>query len=116
MQENTRTRGGRLLGLQRAFANPASIADNAIIATPGAGFVIVVHCMVLVATGGANTAIVKSAAVAIGPTFGFAANGGLVLPQNDDGWFETVANEALNLALSAATAVACHVGYSIQPR
>ncbi len=115
MLEATRSRGGIVLPLLKAFANPAAIADNAIVAAPGAGKKIVVHCMVIVATGGANTATVKSAAAAIGPGWGFAANGGLVLPQNDDGWFECVNNEALNLALTAATAVGVHVGYSVQP-
>lgn len=34
-----------------------------------------------------------------------AANGGLVLPFNEDGWFETVAGSLLNLELSGAISV-----------
>lgn len=34
-----------------------------------------------------------------------AANGGFVLPYNEEGWFETVVGELLNLNLSGAVAV-----------
>jgi hypothetical protein len=114
MLESTRSRGGVVLEVFRAFANPAAIADNAIVAAV-TGKRIVVHSAIIVATGGANVATPKSAAAAIGPNLGFAANGGLVLPQNDEGWFSTVAGEAFNLALTAATAVGVEVGYSLQP-
>lgn len=115
MLEAIRSRGGIVLPVLKAFANPAAITDNAIVAAPGAGQKIVVHFLVLIATSGANTATMKSAGTAIGPAWGFADKGGLVLPQNDDGWFECAANEALNLALTAATAMGVHVGYSVQP-
>lgn len=37
--------------------------------------------------------------------FYLAANGGFVLPLNDEGWFETAAGALLNLNLSGAVAV-----------
>ena len=37
--------------------------------------------------------------------FYLAANGGFVLPYNERGWFATVAGEALDINLSAGTAV-----------
>jgi len=37
--------------------------------------------------------------------FYFAANGGMVLPHNPQGWFETAASALLNLNLSGAVAV-----------
>ena len=43
----------------------------------------------------------QSASTDITGTFPLGANGGLVLPFNEHGWFETTAGEALNVHLSS---------------
>ena len=43
----------------------------------------------------------------------FAANGGYVLPYNPLGWFETVANELLNMELGAAVQVSGSITYGL---
>lgn len=42
----------------------------------------------------------------------FPANGGIVLPHNPAGWFETVSGELLSLELSAAVAIAGGIVYA----
>lgn len=99
--------------LRFAFANPAAIADNAIVAAPGAGYKIVVYGYQIDATGGANTVIFKSAANAKTATKGFVASGGMAIPPGVAPLFECNENEALNAALTAATAVGIDVQYCI---
>lgn len=43
----------------------------------------------------------------------FAANGGLVLPWSDAGWFETVAGQALTIELAGATTVDGGLRYTL---
>lgn len=43
--------------------------------------------------------------------FYLAANGGFILPPSPDGWFVTLAGEALDINLSAAVAVGGVLGY-----
>jgi hypothetical protein len=92
-----------------AFANPSSIGSNAIIAAV-AGARIRVLSVVMVSTL-ANSVKFMSAATDISATFPLAANGGLVLPFNEHGWFETVVGEALNLNMTAATATGTQIHY-----
>lgn len=99
-------------GLVSTFANPTLIADNLVVAAAGAGIRIRV-VSVFVLADLPNTITFKSAAGAITAAFSVAANGGFVLPPNDDGWFTTDANEALNVALTAATAVGVQINYKL---
>jgi len=59
-----------------------------------------------------NTIKFQSASTDITPTFPFVALGGMVLPFNEHGWFETVKNEALNFSQSVATPCAIHIVYA----
>jgi hypothetical protein len=47
--------------------------------------------------------------------FYLAANGGFVLPFNEEGWFQTSSGTLLNLNLSAANAVGGSLVYTIIP-
>jgi hypothetical protein len=68
--------------------------------------------VVLVSTA-ANSVKFLSAATQISATFPLAANGGVVLPFNDHGWFETAVSEALNLNMTAATSTGVQVHYIV---
>jgi len=94
--------------IARGFANPASLGANQIVAAVTGGRIRVLSLAAI--SAGANSVKVQSASNDISATFSLAANGGLVLPFNEHGWFETAEGEALNLNLSAGTAV----GISLQ--
>jgi hypothetical protein len=98
--------------LRSVFADASSIGDNALLAAPGLTWKFVVYGYQLVATGGANVVRFRSATNSLSPAFGFAANGGIAVPPNVTPLFETNENEALNVNLSAATAVGVHVQYA----
>lgn len=87
----------------------SAIADNAVVAAQGAGIKILVHAVFIIANGGANVTTWKSGSTNIGGIVNLTAASGTfpaqVLPFSPVGWFKTNANEALNLALTAATAV-----------
>lgn len=100
--------------IQRAFANPATLGANTLVASPGASARIrVVSASIIV--DGANDVKFQSASTDISGLMAFAANGGIVLPFNEHGWVETAAGEALNLNLSAATAVGITFQYIVLP-
>lgn len=115
MLESTRSRRGQIVKLLHAFVNPSTASDTAVVAAPGANLAIVVTSSVIVTTL-ANSVLFKSATNAITATWPLAANGGLVLAQNDDGWFETNVNEALNFTTNVATACGCLVSYYVEQR
>ena len=104
-----RTRRGTLT----VFANPASSGSNTILAAQGVGAKIRVTSLIILASGGANTISFTSDTTDISADFALPANGGFVLDINPTGWFETAANEALNIDLSAATAVAVQINYKL---
>jgi len=83
--------------------NASSLGSNTCVAARGAGIKIRVIGFVLTSTL-AQTVTFLSNAVAISAAFPVAASGGFVVPQTDCLYFETAANEALNINLSAATA------------
>ncbi len=92
-----------------AFATPSSLGGNAIVAgVAGKKYRVL---SVVVVTTAANSIKFQSASTDISATFPLAANGGLVLPFNEHGWFETAAGEALNINLSAATSTGVQVHY-----
>lgn len=66
---------------------------------------------VAVVTTLANSIKFLSNATQISATFPLGANGGMVLPFNEHGWFETATGEALNINLGAATATGIQVQY-----
>lgn len=100
--------------VQYAVVAAAAGGDNTLVAAV-TGKRIRVHALVLVASGGANSARLESAAggAALTGVMDIADNGQLVLPYNPAGWCQTVAAQLLNLELSAATAVAGMLVYSL---
>jgi hypothetical protein len=89
-----------------AIIDAATLGNNTLISAV-AGNKIRVLSLYVVAGGGANTLRFESGAdgTALSGQMGLAANGGLVLPYNEGGWFETAAGVLLNLELSAGTSV-----------
>ena len=105
--------------MKTAFANPAAIADNQIVAAPGVGFKIVVFgYQVWTNADTAQTGTFKSGAAAIYPNQVFGADTGAKSDYDctpgDIPLFECVENQALNYALTAATAVGVAVQYCIE--
>ena len=94
---------------KNAFLNASSIGSNEVVAAV-AGVRHRVLSVVLITTA-ANSVNFLSAATGISATFPLAANGGVVLPFNEHGWFETAVGEALNLNMTAATATGVQVHY-----
>jgi hypothetical protein len=97
--------------VKRAFVNATSSGDNELVAAPGSGIKIRVLSVAAVAGVSANTVTFRSATTAISAGFPFAANGGMALNENPNGWFQTAAGEALNVNLSGATLVAVSITY-----
>lgn len=95
-----------------AYANPSTATDTAVVAAVP-NHKIVVHAVFTVAAS-ANSVLFKSGPTAITGTSALAANGGLVLPFNENGWFKTGAGEPLNFTTSAAVATGVTVVYSLE--
>lgn len=89
--------------VSRSFANATLIGNNEVVATQGASIRIRVLSVLAVATLGVTVKF-QSATTDITAGFPLGNNGGVVLPYNQHGWFQTAANEALNINLSLATA------------
>lgn len=70
--------------------------------------------LAIVSTG-ANSVKFQSASNDISALFPLGANGGLVLPFNEHGWFETNSNEALNINMSAASSTGVQIQYMKLP-
>lgn len=95
-----------------AYANPSTATDTAVV-TAVANRRIVVHAVFTVAAS-ANSVFFKSGSTALTGISALAANGGLVLPFNENGWFKTVVGEDLNFTTSAAVATGVTVVYSLE--
>jgi hypothetical protein len=63
----------------------------------------------------ANAVKFQSATNDISATFPLGANGGVVLPFNQHGWFETNPGEALNVNMGTATATGIQLQYIAIP-
>lgn len=98
--------------VQFAVVSAAVGGDNTLVAAV-TGKKLRVVALVLVASGGANSARLESGAsgTAITGVMDIIDNGQLVLPFNPAGWCETAASALLNLELSAATAVGGLLAY-----
>lgn len=105
---------------QFSTTNPAASTTNgATIAAPGAGYRIRVYAMFLV---GADTASdvtfnTKPAGsnTAITPLMAFGTNGGIVLPYNPKGWFQTAPGDALTVTTGAGGATGIQLVYDVIP-
>lgn len=102
----------RDFGVVRVHVDPATSGSNQIVAAPGAGIMIRVLSVCALATA-ANTITFMSASTDISCDLPIAANGGFVWPDNEKGWFQTAANEALNVDLSASTHVGIQINYQL---
>jgi hypothetical protein len=102
--------GGATVQVKYKLANPASASDNEIVAAVS-GKKIRVLAAVLGPNAAANGATFKSAATAIDALRTIPIGGTYQLPYAPHGWFETVAGEALNLALTGANACGVLVTY-----
>lgn len=97
--------------IKSAFLNASSLGSTAILAAATGGQIRVLS-LALVASGAVSVKL-QSAANDLSATFALSANGGLVLPFNEHGWFQTNVNEALNLNLSAAVATGVSIQYIV---
>lgn len=95
----------------KAFVNASSLGSNAVVSAVN-GKSIRVTGVALVTTL-ANSVKFLSAATDISATFHLGANGGIVLPFNEHGWFQTNSGEALNLNLSVATSTGLSITYVV---
>lgn len=92
--------------------NISSATTTELVAAAGAGNKIQVVGLSLF-TNAANTITLKSAATPISPDWAFLAAGGIGLSQEDDGWMETAANEALNITTTTTANVAVLLLYRL---
>lgn len=107
--------GGTRLTLKRAIANiTASQTDSSVVAAV-AGKKIRVIFLAIVSGGTATNVTFNSkgsgAGTAVSPLLANAANGGAILPFNDNGWFETNSGEALTVTTGAGATTGILVGY-----
>lgn len=71
-----------------------------------------VHAMYFVVAGATTVKFQSGASTDLCGAMSFAANGGISLPFNPVGWFETAAGEKLNHVLGSAVAIAGGLTYS----
>lgn len=90
-------------------ATPASSGATQLIAA-AAGRKYRVLSVALVTTS-ANSIKFQSDSTDLTGLFPMGANGGLVLPFNEHGWFETAVNQALNINMSAASSTGLLIQY-----
>lgn len=103
------------------MVTPSSIAiqtntlgDTTLIAAQGAGNIICVHAVALMAAGTTTVRFESgTGGAAKTGTFPLIANVGFVLPFNPVGWFKTAADTLLNLELSAAIMVSGVLVYTV---
>lgn len=99
-------------GAVTALLNATTSGNTSLVAAAGTGLMIRVVSVIVTAET-ATTVKFQSATTNITCNFFVGATGGFVLPHNDEGWFQTAANEALNLNLSAANNVSVLINYKV---
>jgi hypothetical protein len=93
-----------------ALLSTSSSGDNTVVAAITNAKIRVLSVAVVATL--ANVVTFKSgASTAISAAFPLGANGGIVLPFNEHGWFETAAGEALVINMGTATATGVQVQY-----
>lgn len=97
--------------IKYASISAASSGDNTLVAAVGGKKIRVLSAFIVAA--GAVTAAFESGAsgTALTGDASFAANGVLVLPYNQEGWFETAASALLNLELGGAVQTSGGLSY-----
>ena len=92
----------------------SSSGDNTVVAAQGASKKIRVFSLFLVCAGAITVRFESGAGgTALTGQMALAANGGMVLPHNPRGWFETDYDALLNLELSSAVSVAGGLDYHV---
>lgn len=88
---------------------------NVLLAAPASTDVSIRVLSVVIVAAAANTVKLMSTTTTANATalFALAANGGLVLPFSEHGWFQATPGEGLSINLSAATAVGITIQYMI---
>jgi hypothetical protein len=107
--------GSTAYEVKRALANVAASQTDSNIVTAVASKSICVIAVVAVAAATAtnltfNTKPVGSG-TAISPLFANGANGGIVLPENQHGWFKTSSGEGLTVTTGAGSTTGILVNY-----
>lgn len=92
-----------LWGHKYGFKQSASAAQVELVAAAGANVKIRITSMV-VSAGGAQQCTFGTDEVAITGIMDFLDGGGLVLPYSEFGWFQTLANEPLDVLQGQAVA------------
>lgn len=96
------------------LTNASASGNTQVVAAPSATARIRVLALATVTTT-ATTVKFQSATNDITAGFPLSANGGLVLPFNEHGWFQTNPGEALNVNLSGASATGVQLQYIVLP-
>lgn len=92
----------------------SSSGDNTLVAAQGTTQRIRIFSLFLVCAGAVTVRFESGAGgTALTGQMAFAANGGMVLPHNPLGWFETLDNGLLNLELSTGVSVAGALEYEV---
>jgi hypothetical protein len=90
--------------VNRSFVNATLMGDTQVVAAQGSGIKIRVLSVVHVATLAVSIKF-RSNTTDISPALPFGINGGATIPESAHGWFQTAANEVLNVNLSLTTTV-----------
>src|SRR5215467_7752716 len=104
---------GNALTVLRAFADPAGSGDNQVVAAVAGKIIRVLAATLMNNVATAQNARFRSATNSISALIGLGAvaNGIFYYEYCVHGWFQTNVGEALNINLSAATAVGVDVVY-----
>lgn len=94
--------------INRAFVQASASGNTQIVAAQGGGVRIRVLAVFAVAAAAVSIKF-QSATTDKTASFALAANGGFVLPETAHGWFETNANEALNVNLGGAVSTGVQI-------
>lgn len=115
MGQNVTRTPPKVVTVRTAILDTSTIGANAVIAAPASADVSIRVLSLVIVAAAANTVNLQSTTTTANKTslFALAANGGLVLPFSEHGWFQCTAGEGLSINLSAATAVGITVQYMI---
>ena len=95
-------------------ANPSASGQTQLVAADTNAKYRVLALAVVATT--ANAVKFQSASNDVSATFPLGANGGIVLPFNEHGWFETNFGEAFNINMGTATATGVQIQYIKIPK
>ena len=105
------TAGGK--PLQFASISTAASGATQLVAAQGGALKIKVVSYVIVASS-AVSAKFQSSSTDLTGAMSLAASGGVAAPSGSSHWFETAANQALNINLSGAVQVSGHLGFFVE--